>query len=335
MKNVKAGHSKPIVCLDAGHFAAYNRSPVVPEYYESHMNWKLHLMLKAELESYGIEVWITRQDQTKDLNEYYRGTASKGADLFLSLHSNAAQRESADHPVVYVPLNGTGNELGNLLAGCIRNVMDTDEPYRVAVREGANGDYYGVIRGATAVGTIGIILEHSFHTNTRATKWLLDDNNLAVMAKAEAEVIAAWFDVQKVEDKPAEEPEHWYRIRERWDNPQSQTGAYKDLDRAKAACPEGYTVYDWNGQPMFTNVPKPVTCIIQLPTLRSGDEGETVRAMQSLLLLRGCKLPRYGADGDYGSETVAAVKEYQHRNGLAETGECGLDEWKTLLGVTT
>ena len=31
------------ICLDAGHYAKYNRSPVVPEYYESVMNWKLHL----------------------------------------------------------------------------------------------------------------------------------------------------------------------------------------------------------------------------------------------------------------------------------------------------
>ena len=33
------------VCLDAGHWGKYNRSPVVPAYYESEMNWKLHLLL--------------------------------------------------------------------------------------------------------------------------------------------------------------------------------------------------------------------------------------------------------------------------------------------------
>ncbi len=323
------------ICLDAGHFGKYNRSPVVSEYYESDMNWKLHLLLKAELERYGFEVFVTRQDKEKDLNEYYRGTASAGADLFLSLHSNAAERESADHPVVYVPLNGSGHKLGTLLATCIRNTMDTDEPAQVRTREGKNGDYYGVIRGATAVGVTGLILEHSFHTNTRATKWLMDDGNLATMAKAEAEVIAAWFGITKPEEKPAEEPERWYRIRERWDNPQSQVGAYKDLEKAKTACPEGYTIYDCYGQAVYVNVPKPATYTLELPILRKGDAGETVRAMQSLLMLRGVELPRYGADGDYGAETVAGVVRFQTQNALAADGVVGPETAKKLLGVTT
>ena len=47
------------ICLDAGHFGKYNRSPVLSSYYESDMNWKLHLLLKAALERYGIEVITT------------------------------------------------------------------------------------------------------------------------------------------------------------------------------------------------------------------------------------------------------------------------------------
>ena len=43
------------ICLDAGHYADYNRSPAVPEYYESRMNWKLHLLVKAALEEYRVE----------------------------------------------------------------------------------------------------------------------------------------------------------------------------------------------------------------------------------------------------------------------------------------
>ena len=50
-----------------------------------------------------------------------------------------------------------------------------------------------MLRGANAVGTPGIILEHSFHTNTRATKWLPSDSNLQKLAKAEAECIASYL----------------------------------------------------------------------------------------------------------------------------------------------
>lgn len=49
------------------------------------------------------------------------------------------------------------------------------------------------------------------------------------------------------------EPEKWYRVRKNWDDVGTQLGAYKDLDNAKANCPAGYSVYDWNGKVVYTN----------------------------------------------------------------------------------
>ena len=57
------------ICLDAGHYGKYNQSPVIPEYYESDMTWKLHLKLKKYLEEYGIEVITTRTKQKEDMNQ--------------------------------------------------------------------------------------------------------------------------------------------------------------------------------------------------------------------------------------------------------------------------
>ena len=54
------------VCLDAGHYGKYNRSPAVSSYYESDMTWKLHNYLKKELESFGIVVVTTRTNQNTD-----------------------------------------------------------------------------------------------------------------------------------------------------------------------------------------------------------------------------------------------------------------------------
>ena len=52
-----------------------------------------------------------------------------------------------------------------------------------------------------------------------------------------------------------------------------------------------------------------------------GESGDAVAAMQRLLLRRDPKcLPRYGADGDFGAETEAAVKALQIYAGLPETG---------------
>lgn len=188
------------VCLDAGHYGKYNRSPAVSSYYESDMTWKLHNYLKKELEAFGIGVVTTRTNQNTDRALYERGAASKGCNLFISVHSNAVGNgvnESVDYPVSYVLLNGSSTDIGLKLAKVVESVMGTAQSGRTATRQGTNGEYYGVLRGANAVGTPGIILEHSFHTNTRATKWLSSDSNLQKLAKAEAECIASYYGVTK------------------------------------------------------------------------------------------------------------------------------------------
>ena len=93
------------VCLDAGHYGKYNRSPAVSSYYESDMTWKLHNYLKKELEAFGIGVVTTRTNQNTDRALYERGAASKGCNLFISVHSNAVGNgvnENVDYPVAYV-----------------------------------------------------------------------------------------------------------------------------------------------------------------------------------------------------------------------------------------
>lgn len=199
MKNVKSGHTKPIVCLDAGHYGKYNQSPAVSAYYESDMVWKLHLKLKKYLEQYGIKVTQTRNNQATDKGLYDRGAYSKDSDLFLSLHSNAVGsgiNNNVDYPIVYVQLDGKGNDLGDKLAKAIEKTMGTRQASRISTRKGNRGEYYGVLRGAAAVGTVGMIIEHGFHTNTQSTKWLLNDSNLDKLAKVEADIIADYFGVE-------------------------------------------------------------------------------------------------------------------------------------------
>lgn len=56
-------------------------------------------------------------------------------------------------------------------------------------------------------------------------------------------------------------------------------------------------------------------------SLRKGDYGSAVETMQKQLLAwKGDCLPKYGADGDFGSETEKAVKAFQTAAGLAATG---------------
>lgn len=68
----------------------------------------------------------------------------------------------------------------------------------------------------------------------------------------------------------------------------------------------------------------------EFPTLRRGSKGAAVKKAQQLLIERGYKLPKYGADGDYGSETEAAVKQFQKDWGLDQDGIIGPETWKML-----
>lgn len=62
----------------------------------------------------------------------------------------------------------------------------------------------------------------------------------------------------------------------------------------------------------FLNIPK------------KGDKGNAVRALQSRLIELGYKLPKYGADGDFGNETMYAVRAWQldyHIDGVLDERE--------------
>ena len=75
-----------------------------------------------------------------------------------------------------------------------------------------------------------------------------------------------------------------YRVRKSWDDAKSQTGAYKSLDNAKAECAEGYTVYDSNGNAVYSNPIKNVTQSDNLYRVRKswGDVKSQTGAYKSL-----------------------------------------------------
>ena len=194
--------------LDAGHYGKYNQSPCNKAYYESEKMWTLQNLLKKYLEEYGITVTTTRKDQTKDLAVIERGKSAKGCDLFISLHSNAVgsnKNEDVDYVRAYVPLNKSGDTLGKKLVNIVADIMQTKQVPHITTREGDHGEYYGVMRGANAVGVpVYMIIEHSFHTNTRSTNWLLNDSNLDKLAKAEADTIAKHYGLSKQGSKPSQ-----------------------------------------------------------------------------------------------------------------------------------
>lgn len=67
------------------------------------------------------------------------------------------------------------------------------------------------------------------------------------------------------------------------------------------------------------------TVQIQLPVLRKGDTGQSVKALQTLLGVE--------ADGLFGGKTHAALGAFQGDNGMEADGIAGIASWSKLLGV--
>lgn len=73
---------------------------------------------------------------------------------------------------------------------------------------------------------------------------------------------------------------------------------------------------------------------VEMRTLKKGDKGEDVRALQILLTGNGCKGNMYEAGyGSFGANTEGAVKLYQKKVGLPQTGVADAQLWRSLLGV--
>lgn len=85
----------------------------------------------------------------------------------------------------------------------------------------------------------------------------------------------------------------------------------------------------WKGhaqQRVMTFGGAPVQTVqIQLPVLRKGDTGQSVKALQTLLGVE--------ADGLFGGKTHAALGAFQGDNGMEADGIAGIASWSKLLGV--
>lgn len=67
-------------------------------------------------------------------------------------------------------------------------------------------------------------------------------------------------------------------------------------------------------------------------TLRNGSTGAGVKSLQNALIKAGYDVGKSGADGIFGSATMAAVRKYQQDNGLAVDGIAGKDTLGLLYG---
>lgn len=88
---------------------------------------------------------------------------------------------------------------------------------------------------------------------------------------------------------------------------------------------------DGYGHPMYDAEPIQ-TLTMTLQYLKKGSTGNQVKALQEILYTLGYY--KSTIDGDFGSVTDTAVKDFQRNRGIGVDGEVGKETWGKLLGVT-
>jgi len=195
--------SRGLIILDAGHGQFGNPYPVIDGVYEGTRNFVLAGYLKADLESKGFEVRLTRNSIEDDPSLEERGhlAGNNGAILFLSLHSNAPG--SATPPERYHKIRGVSiyyslaDEEKNLpialaLGEAVATCMDTENRGAMTrtYPDMPGIDYYGVLRHSAASGCKqAFIIEHGFHTNPEDAAFLSNDECMKKLSRAEADII--------------------------------------------------------------------------------------------------------------------------------------------------
>jgi hypothetical protein len=76
---------------------------------------------------------------------------------------------------------------------------------------------------------------------------------------------------------------------------------------------------------------KGASCEVTLDMLSKGSKGNSVKALQTLLIGFGFSCGSCGADGDFGASTQLAVKKFQSAKGLSVDGIVGSNTWSKLL----
>jgi N-acetylmuramoyl-L-alanine amidase len=113
--------------------------------------------------------------------------------------------------------------------------------------------------------------------------------------------------------------------------PRDHIVAHSTLDPGRRSDPEnalnryGISWYEFidDVQKAYENKGRLTKGEVIVMLLENGDAGPQVKKLQQDLMKAGEKLPRYGADGKFGQETLDAVKAFQARHDLAVDGLAG------------
>lgn len=117
-------------------------------------------------------------------------------------------------------------------------------------------------------------------------------------------------------------------------HPGAEVVGHRDLTATQ--CP-GYDAAAWWASVNQRPAPAP-NPVVSAPAwsfdyLRQGDRGPLVRAVQTALMARGERLPRWGADGVFGAETDKALRGFQRVAMIGVDGIVGPVTWAAIFSA--
>ncbi len=192
------------VILDPGHVKGYNKG-AISGYYEGTAMFDYAYRLGRKLEVCGIAVGYTRAKVTDNPPLTDRGKTAKGADMFVSLHSNAVDNPTATGVSTFYSIKRDNDQpYAQQWCDLLAELMRIRSRGATTRKGGGDWDYYTVIQYAVKVDCPHVFLiEHGFHSNPAECAWLMVEDNLEAMADLECKIIC---DILGVPCKAPEKP---------------------------------------------------------------------------------------------------------------------------------
>lgn len=193
---------KYLICIDPGHGPGCVNGSPDGTYKEREFAWDMGVRIKALLEDAGMKAVLTRTESRKPgLTERALMSNDMDADLFVSLHSNAAGGSGWSDPgglLIYT--SRPGEEAGRNKAA--RAILSKMEAAGVKLFEGGLAHYGWTV--LTATNAPAVLIEYGFHTNERDVSLLKDPAYRDILARATVAGILDYLGLSEAEEDKEE-----------------------------------------------------------------------------------------------------------------------------------
>ena len=179
-----------------------------------------------------------------------------GADAHIPIHTNAFNGQVKGTRMFCYDTSGEGYQL-------CRAILARLAPITPGESDNISKYHFYEVKAAAAPTAY---LEVGFHDNREEAQWIIDHTR--DIAEAIVMGLCDHYHFDYIAPAGPEAPEQpqqpaegkrLYRVRRAWeDGYKTQTGAFARLENAKRACPAGYTVFDEDGNAVYTNTTQAV-----------------------------------------------------------------------------